>query len=92
MWRLGHLLLPTDSGQQHTTSLGVTPVIGAGSRLLRYVQESQEQGSTGQFSSGTLRMNQHLEDELREALSGNAVEPWATWQQETEVQGAGDGT
>lgn len=66
--------------------------MGTGSRLLRYVQESQEQGSTGQFSSGTLRMIQLLEDELREALSGNAVEPWATWQQETEVQGARDGT
>lgn len=30
-----------------------------------------------------------LVDELRAALSGNVAEPWATWQQETEVLGAG---
>lgn len=66
--------------------------MGAGSCLPHYVQESQGQGSTGQFPSGTLRTIQNLADELRAALSGNAAEPWATWQQETEVQGAGDGT
>lgn len=65
--------------------------MGAGSCLSHYVQESQEQGSTERFPSGALQMIQRRADELRAALSGNAAEPWATWQQETEVQGAGDG-
>lgn len=92
MWKPGYLLITTDSRQQYTASLSVTPTMGAGSRLPRYIQESQEQGSAGQVSSGALRMIQHLADELRVALSGNVAEPWAIWQQETEVQGAGDGT
>lgn len=66
--------------------------MGAGSRLPHYVQDSQEQESTGQFPSGALQMIPSLAEKLRATLSGNAAEPWATWQQETEVQSAGDST